>query len=180
MHSKISLLAQTVPDGRVFGMDTQTLIQVGITLLNGIFLAVVLGFILYKPVKKFMEERSNKIQGEIDESKATMDKAKELIAVYDVKIEEIDKERLEILESARIKATEESKAILEEAKLEANELKKRSLESISADKERLKEETRVYIIDIASLMAQKYIAGNIDNETQGRLFEEALAQMEDS
>lgn len=180
MHSKIVLLAQAVPEGRVFGLDSQTIIQIGMQLLNGIILAIALSYILYKPVKEFLRKRAEGIQSKIDDTDATMAKAKELIAEYDTKIKEIDKERIEILEAARLKANDEGKIILEEAKQEANEMKRRSLDSIAAEKERLQQETRLYIIELAALMAQKHIVENIDNEAQDRIFEETLAEMEDA
>ena len=180
MYNEIVLLAQAVPEGRVFGLDLQTLISIGIQLFNGIILAGALSFILYKPVKEFMRKRSEGIQGKIDSADATMTKANELIAEYDTKIKEIDKERIEILEAARLKAEDESKLILEAARQEAGEIKKRSSESVLADKKRLKEETRLYIVDLASLMAEKYIAKNIDDEARDRLFEETLTQLEDT
>jgi actin-like ATPase involved in cell morphogenesis len=113
---------QVVPDGRVFGLDAQTLISIGIQLFNAIILALALGFILYNPVKDFLRKRSEKIQKQIDDSDAAMMKAKELIAEYEAKIKDIDKERLEILEAARLKASEESKKILQEAKGEEDEI----------------------------------------------------------
>lgn len=179
MHGMM-FLAQTVPEGRVFGLDSQTLISISIQLFNAIILAVALGYILYKPVKEFMQRRTEKIQTEIEKADATMAKANELIARYDTKLKNIDKERMEILEAARLKAADESKIILKEAKQEAYEIKKRSLESISEEKKRLKEETRLHIIELASFMAQKYITLNIDDETQDKLFEEAIAQLEDA
>ncbi|PWJ47176.1 ATP synthase F0 subunit B [Faecalicatena contorta] len=178
MHSQIVFLAQTVPSGRVFGLDLQTLISIGIQLVNGIILAAALGFILYKPVKEFMRKRTEGIQSKIEDTDATMVKAQELIAEYDIKIKDIDKERIKILEAARLKAADEGKLILEEAKKEASEIKKRSMDSVLADKKRLQEETRLYIIEMASFMAEKYITQKIDNETQDKVFEEALAQME--
>lgn len=180
MHSVIVFFAQAVPEGRVFGIDSQTFIQVGIQLLNGIILSVALGYILYNPVKNFLQKRTDSIQSRIDEADATMTKAKELIAEYENKLNEIDKERMEILEAARIKAADESKKILEVAKKEANDIKQRTLETISEEKKRLKEETRLHIIELASLMAEKYIIQNIDDETQNKLFEETIRQLEDA
>jgi F-type H+-transporting ATPase subunit b len=180
LQNAIMLLAQTVPEGRVFGMDSQTLIQIGIMLFNGIILALALGFILYNPVKEFLQKRSESIQGRIDEAEEAMTKANELIAEYTRRIEEIDKERVEILENARLKADEEGEAMVEEAKKEIEEMKRRSIETISEEKRRLKEEARLYIIELASLMAQRYVSLSMDDEAQARLFEEALAQMEDS
>ncbi|NLK35680.1 MAG: ATP synthase F0 subunit B [Gracilibacteraceae bacterium] len=179
MH-RIVFLAQAAPEGRVFGLDFQTLIHIGIQLFNGIILAVALSFILYKPVKEFMRKRTDRIQSKIDEADATMAKANELIAEYEKKLKNIDKERAEILEAARLKVADESKNILEEARREALEIKKRSMDSVAEEKERLKEETRLYIIELASLIAEKYIKQSIDAEIQDKLFEEALAQLEDT
>ncbi len=174
------LLAQEVPDGRVFALDTQTLISIGIQLLNGIILAVALTFILYRPVKEFMNKRTERFQSKVKEAEAAMARANELMAEYNSKLEAIERDRDKILEEARLKAADESRIILEEARREAYEIKKRSLESVEEDKRRLKEETRSYVVDLASRIAQKYIAERMDAETQDRLFEEVVARLEDA
>lgn len=181
MHSEIILAAaKVVPEGRVFGLDAQALIGVGLQLFNGIILAVALGFILYKPVKAFLDQRSEKIQNRIDDSNATMTKATELINQYDTKLKDVDQERIQILEASRVKANDEMDTILAEARDEANEIKKEAAQRISEDKKRLQEETRLYIVELASLMTEKYLVQNIDQETQNKFFEEALAQLEDA
>lgn len=180
MHGLIEFSTQTIPEGRVFALDTQTLIGIGIQLFNGILLATVLGFILYNPVKEFMQKRSNRIQNKITDAETMMASANELIAKYERKIQNIAQERLGILEATRLEAAEESKTILEAARKEAYALKERTLDSISADKKRLKEESRLHIIELASLLAEKYIAQNIDSETQEKLFNQTLAQLEDA
>src|SRR5699024_5024519 len=106
--------------------------------------------------------------------------ANDLIEEYDKKIKEIDQERIEILEKARLEAADEGKVILAEAQEEAQKVKQRSLESISEEKKRLQEESRLYIIELASLMAEKYITENIDSESQDRIFKETLAKLEDT
>ncbi|MBU5595468.1 ATP synthase F0 subunit B [Amphibacillus sp. MSJ-3] len=180
MHSMIVLLAQNVPEGRVFGLDMQTIVSIGIQLFNGIILAVALSYILYKPVKEFMRKRTEKIQGKINDADSTMAKANELITEYDQKIKDINKERIEILEAARLEAADESKIILAEARKEAQAVKERSLESVSKERKRLQEESRLYIIELASLMAKEYISENIDDSAQEKIFEETLARLEDT
>lgn len=179
MHNLI-FLAQTVPEGRLFGLDSQTLIQIGIQLLNAIILAGGLGYLLYNPVKEFMQKRADRIQNRMDEAEQAKARAEQLIAEYKEKLKEIDQERLEILEAARFQAVEESKAILAEAKFEADEIKRKASESIAAQRERLKEESRLYIIEAASLITEKYIARTIDDAVQDQLFEEAMAQLEEA
>jgi F-type H+-transporting ATPase subunit b len=178
MYNAIMIFVNNVPEGRVFALDSQTLISVAIQLLNGIILAVALGYILYKPVKKFMQARTEKIQDQIKGSEEKAAKADEVIDEYEAKIKEIDKERIQILENARHQAADEKKAILEEAKTVANEIKKHSADTALADEKRIKEESRQYIIELAFDIAQTYVTLNMDQQTQDRLFDEALAQME--
>ena len=116
MQNMILYLAQNSQEGRVFGLDQQTLISMLIQLLNGVILAVALGFILYKPLKEFMQKRTDRIQGKIDNAEATMAKAKELIAEYNEKLSQIDITSQEVIEEARLKAADESRVIIESAK----------------------------------------------------------------
>lgn len=180
MQNMIIYLAQNTPEGRVFGLDQQTLISMLIQLLNGVILAVALGFILYKPLKEFMRKRTERIQGKIDNAEATMAKARELIEEYNEKLAQIQITSEEIIEEARQKAADESRAIIESAKQEAQEIRRRTLESIEEDKRRLKEEARLYIIELAFLIAQKYVAQKMDEETQERLFMEAVSELEEA
>lgn len=180
MNQVLILLTQTVPEGRVFGFDTQTLIQVGIQALNGVILAVALTAILYKPVKAFLQKRSERIQSEIDGAYATQAEANELIREYEAKLAAIDEERTRIVESARTLGEDEARAILEDAREEAAEIKKRELESVQAEKERMYEEVRLHAIDLSALIAQRYISREMDDEARKAYSQHALAQMEES
>lgn len=177
---QLLVLSTVVPEGRVFGLDSQTVIQIGVQLLNAIILAVVLTYILYKPVKEFLQKRTERIENSMNEADITMARAEELIAEYQSKIKEIDKERIEILEAARLEANEETKTILEEAKKEADIMKQRSIEKVSADKKRLQEESRLHIIELSSIIAEKYLSTNLDDEAQKKYFEDMVNQMEET
>lgn len=178
MNNLITVLTQSVPEGRVFGLDSQTLISIGIQLFNGIVLAIALTLILYKPVKEFLRKRAERIQADIDNAEATMTEATALINEYEGKLKDINQERLEILEKARNKARAENKLIIEEAEKEAEDIKQRTLVSIEEDKKRLQEEMRLQVIDLSSLVAEKYLTMNLDEETQGQYLDKVINQLE--
>ncbi|HHV94810.1 MAG TPA: ATP synthase F0 subunit B [Firmicutes bacterium] len=171
---------QAASAGRVFALDSQTLIGIAIQLVNAAILAVGLGYMLYNPVKDFMRKRTERIQAQMDEADAALAKANSLIAEYDAKLKSIGDERVKVLEAARLEAAEESKEIIAEAKKEAERIRERSLEAVAAYRRRLEEETRLYIIEAASLMAQQIVAQTIDDEAQTKLIEQALADLEDA
>ena len=180
MFNMLVFLNQSVPEGRVFALDQQALIGILIQLLNGIILTVALAYILYKPVKNFMAKRTEKIQSKIEGSDATMAKATQLIEEYESKVANIDKEYDKILEQARTDAAEERKVIIDEANKEAERIKERSKGVIETERERIRVETRPYIIELATMMAQNYITQHIEKEEQDKLFDEALGQLEEA
>lgn len=180
MNNLVILSTQAMPEGRVFGLDGQTLIQIGVQLLNGIILAVVLTYVLYKPVKNFMDKRTNSIEADIEYSERMKAEADELILQYNQKIEEIDKERLEILEDARVQAEEERKLVLQQARVDSDEIKSAALQRISADRVRMEEEMRIQSIDLANLMAKQYLTDHMNDEGQKQYFEKMLSRMEES
>ena len=178
--SQAFLLTQSVPEGRVFGVDAQMLTQIGIQLLNAIILAVALGFLLYKPVKKFMAERSERIKSNIDHAETTLAKGEQLAEEYQEKIRKIEQERVRVLEKAANEADERRRAIIAEAEKEASAIKESALDGIAEERKRLKEETRVHMIELAALIAQQYVTVNIDDDAQDQYFDQLLSRMEQS
>lgn len=155
MQLRLLLLAQALPQGRVFGLDTQTLFDIGMQLLNGIILAVVLGKILYKPVMEILEKRKEIIQTKINDSDAAKAEAQGLIREYEDKLRSIDEERQAVLAEARQRGEEEGQDIVDEAREEAALIRRRTTEMVISERERLEDETRLYIIELATAVAEK-------------------------
>ena len=171
---------KSVPEGRVFALDKQTLISTGIQLLNVILLAVVLGFLLYKPVLSFLQKRRDKISGQFDEAQEKQVQADQLKAKYEKKLEEIDQERTKVLEEARDSAEENSRKLLDASKKNADAIRQQAEKSIAMERNNLDKETRQYIIEAAVLMAEKFIEQSMNRDTQNKLFDEAVTQLEET
>ena len=177
---KTVILLTAAQDAGIFSLDMQTFISVGIQLFNACLLAAVLSFILYKPVRKFMQERAEGIQAQLSYAEDKVLRADELKALYEKKLEDIGHEREKILESAHKLAIEEKEQILHEAKKEITDMKERAEADIQTERERVNEEIRLHIIDVASVMAEKFVAHAIDEDTRNKLFDEAMAELEDT
>ena len=169
-----------VPEGRLFDLDMQTLFSIGILLFNVCLLAVALTFILYKPVREFMAKRTEKIRAQLSNAADSMFKANELKAEYEQKLKDIEKERTEILESAHKFAAEKTKQLMDDARNEAASVRERSKADVQRERELLKEEVRSSIIEISSVMAEKFMTRSIDEETQNKLFNETIAELEET
>ena len=170
--------AAELPPGRVFGIDQTTLINIIANLINVAVLAAFLTYLLYKPVRNILNKRTNKIQGQLIQAEEELEKATELRRSYEQKLEEIEREREEILSEARKIAADSSRRMLAEAKKEADTIKERAAANVEMEWERAENNMRTAIIDVSAVMAEKFVSLAINKETHDKLFEETISDLE--
>jgi len=167
-----------MPQDRLFDIDMITLTSAGANLVNVAVLAAVLAILLYNPVRKVLNKRTEKIRDQLTHAEEEFTKATELRRSYEQKIEEIAREREEILGEARKLAAESRERVLSDARAEAAQVKERTAANVALEWERAQSEMRTTIIDISAVMAEKIVKLSISKEAQDRLFDEALSDME--
>jgi len=175
-----AIFLSALPEGRLFGLDIQTVYSVLIQLFNAGVLAALLSFILYKPLSNFMRKRAQGIAGQLDQAARDMEEAEALKTRYEEKLSQIETEKAGILEAARQLAAQRAKAMLEEAKTEADTTRERAKIEIGKERERAQEAMRLHIIEVSAFMAEKLLASAIDPQLHHRLFDETMAEMEDA
>jgi F-type H+-transporting ATPase subunit b len=175
----LSLLA-AVPEGRLFGLDAQTLFIFSVQLLNACILATALSYILYKPVQNFLQRRADKIQGQLDQAASEMAEASKLKHQYETSLREIEQERGDILAEAYKQAADKQREMIYEARKDSEALREQARADVQREQEHIQEALRMHIIDVSSVMAEKFITKNIDKETQDRLFAETLHELEEA
>jgi len=171
-------LLEALPPDRFFDMDMQTLIQTGVNAVIVIILGIVLTKILYKPVRKFLSDRTERIQNQLDHAKDSKAAASELRLRYDSRLKNIDLERASIIDESRKLASEQREHILNTAKDEAKEIKMRASLEVEAERKRIKDELHTAVIDISSDIAEKLLGLSIDKKAHDRLFAEGLDELE--
>lgn len=177
MNPQMVMLLNVSETGRVFGLDQQMLISIGIQLLNVAILVFAMSRLLYNPVRNFMKKRADGIKEQIDRAENDISEARDMKLQYEQRISDIELERNEILDSARKAASEKSKSLLAEAKEEADAIKARASVDIQIEQERVKDEMKKSIIEVSSAMASKFVAAAIDQKTHDRLFEETMTEL---
>lgn len=176
----IPLLSSDVPDGFVIMFTQQTLVQVALHMLTVLILFYVLGRLLFKPVRNLLENRKTEIADEykrIDEDTVAVASLK---TEYEGKLKNINAEADQILTHARKRAIEREDEIVKEAKAEADRLMKRAHLEVEREKELTKDEVRREIIEVATVMASKFVAASIGDDLKNQLVEETLSGMGDS
>jgi F-type H+-transporting ATPase subunit b len=164
----------SVPDGRLFGLDLQTFLQICANLINVSILAYVLSRLLYKPVREFMQRRAERINGELEQAGYEMAKATDLRYKYEQKMKDVERERDAIIDEARKVATETSRQIIADAKKEADAIRDRAAVNVDMEWERAQSAMRTAIIDVSAAMAEKFVTLAINKETHDKLFGEAM------
>jgi F-type H+-transporting ATPase subunit b len=173
------VLNSAIPDTRpLIDMDLQMFLDMVPNLVNFILIAVVMTYLLYKPVRKILQARADRVEGEMKDAALSKATAEELKAKYEQKVKEIETERAAILDEARKLAGEKRSQILDEAKSEAQDVKDRASRDIAFELEQTKGAVHQAIIDISTDMAAKLISATIDKNAHEKLFSEALTELE--
>lgn len=165
---------------RLFNLDAQ-LLQDCILMAIAVFvLFMFMSKLLFNPVRKMLEDRRNRIATDIETAESDKKDAAELKAEYEAKIKDIEKEAEQILSEARQKAQKNAVRIEGEAKEEAARIIQRANEEAELSKKRAMDDIKQEMITVASMMAAKVVAANINTTVQDTLVEETLKEMGDS
>ena len=177
--SFITMLSSAELPGRIIGFDAQLLWDLGMQLFSTFVIVVVMYIFLHKPVTAMIEKRKKSIADNIDEAKAAKARAIELKADYEEKLTKVEEEAAAILKEARAKALAREEQIIAEARKEAEAIKEKAANDIRLEQERVKDEMKTQMIDVASLMAGKFVATSIDEAKQNEIIDEVIKEMGD-
>ncbi|MBQ8280344.1 MAG: F0F1 ATP synthase subunit B [Roseburia sp.] len=164
----------------LFGLDAQLIFNTLLMAIALFFLFMAMSYLLFNPVRKILRDRQEKIASDIDAAIADKKEATTLKAEYEARLKDIDKEAEHILSEARKRALKNEAKIVDDAKMEAASIMHRANEEMELSKKRVMNEAKQEMVAIASLMAAKVVAANIDTAIQATLVEETLKEIGES
>lgn len=167
----------TADTSRLFNLDPQLLHDAILLAIAVFVLFILLSYLLFEPARKMMNDRKEKIASDISSAAEDKKSAAALKAEYEEKLRNIDKEAETILANARQNALISAARIEDEARADASRIIKRAEEEALLEKQRAMDEMKNEIINIASMMAGKVVAANIDTKVQDDLVEQTLKEM---
>lgn len=162
---------------RLFDLDWQLLADSSLMIIAIFFLFLALSYFLFNPARKMLNDRKEKIRGELDDARENMEYARSLREEYEEKLKGIHKEEESILSEARKKALASETQIITQAKEEAARILDRARVEAELEKQRMADDVKKEMISIAALMAQKVVSASIDTTVQNQLIEETLKEM---
>lgn len=150
-----------------------------IQLLALFLIIALLAWLLFKPVSDFLEKRKSGIAADLQNASNAKKDASELKAKYQSKLENIQAEADEILKATRSKAIKREEEIIAAAKAEAEAIKLKAMEDIKLEQERVRAEMKDEMIEVATLMASKFVASAMDEAKQNQIIDEIISEMGD-
>lgn len=134
--------------------ELQTMIVTAIVLL---ILYLIFKKFLYRPVARYMQNRSDLIQSEIDEAKDLKLEAKYIKENQEKIINDAHMLSKKIIEDAKKTSDEIKDNIISEAKREAKEIIKKAEKEAQKQKQEALEDMKNQSVDLAVLIAQKIL-----------------------
>ena len=165
---------------QLFGLNPQLIHDTILAILAILFLFTLMSYLLFNPAKKMLKDRRDRIKNDIDTARKEREEASAVKKEYDAKIKGIEKEAEVILSEVRQKALKNEAKIVDEAKEEAARIIKRANEEALLEKTRIMDEAKQEMVVIASLMAGKVVAAQINTSIQEKLVEETLKEIGES
>ena len=164
---------------RMFNLDPQLIQDVVITAVNIFILFLAGSYLMFNPVRNFLNKRKEGIADDIEKAKTDMQDAQAMKAEYEAKLKEVDKEVEAILADARKRALAREEQIIEEAKTEAAHIIERAHNEVLLEKKGAADDMKKEMIALASALAGKVVSASIDTDIQASLVDETLREMGD-
>ena len=153
--------------------------QIIFNITNTIILFIALRHFLFKPVKAFMDERTNSIQESIDTAEEKNREAERLSAEYNRKLELAHEEGREIVRNSTRHAERKAEEIVNAAREDAQRMKVKAHKDIELEKANASKSIKGEVASIAVLAASKIINKTIDEDTNRNLIDEVINEIGD-
>ena len=132
--------------------------QILLHLLNFVVLFAILYFLLYDPVKKFMDKRCEHYKSMDDEAKLNLQKAEELKNEYLEKLHSADREIEEKKQEANKALSEKNAQSLLSAKKEADKIVSDAYEKAEGERKKILERAQNEIADMIAGAAENIVS----------------------
>jgi F-type H+-transporting ATPase subunit b len=157
-------------------MITPSLFTFLITLINVGILFLVLRKILFKPVTKFMDDRTAKIQSALEDSQRDKKQAEDLVKQHEEQLSRIEQEAQTIIAKARESARQQSDQIVAAGKKEAAALVAAAQQQIESDRYAalvvFRAEAAALVVQAASRLVQRELSTEDNRRLAGLLMQE--------
>lgn len=141
-----------------------------------VILTVGLYLLLFKPVKKMVKQRQEKIRKIEKENADLNDEVKEMKSSIELVLSDAKKEAAVIQENAVKVANQKADDIVASARRQAKSMVERTEQEMEEEYRKLQEDIEAQIADVSLAVAEKVLGRKLTPEDDKKLIEECLAK----
>lgn len=139
-------------------------IDIAIHLVNIVILYILLRVLIWKPVRKFMAARADRVQQEMEQAKQLQTEAEKTKADYESRLADVQVTCEQMLADGRKKAQAVGQQTIDEAKIEADHILTQARSEAALEKQRAMDEVKGELADLAVDMAGRVL--RFDEQTK--------------
>ena len=147
-----------------------------LTVFNILILYFVLKKLLFKPVSKYMENRTNKIKEALDMAEEAKKKVESMEQDHQARMKEIKEEGIALMNTYKAKAQKEYDAVIEKAKKDSEVIIANTRSELQVEKEQLVAGLKAEISDLVLEASEKILNKNLDEKTNKELVENFIKE----
>ena len=147
-----------------------------IVILNFIFLLIILNHLLYKPIKKFLNERQSTMTSDLEKGETFRKESMELLQKQKEEFKQSSLEIRKMKEKAKKDAESVSDSIIKEAREREKELLIDTEKQLNQEKIKAIQELESKLSDTVSMLTGKIIGKNIDEKLDAELIDKLLKE----
>lgn len=130
--------------------------------INFIIVLIILHFLVLKPLRKLMAERSDKIAGGLTDAKANAELLQKTTAEYEAALVRAREEAHILFQEGKKEAEEKKAIMLEDAKIEVEKMVEAGKRNLEAEKAKMMEDAKREIVSLVVSATEKLITDITD------------------
>ncbi len=147
-----------------------------IVILNFVLLLIVLNKILYKPIKKFLEERQKTIASDLDGAKASRKQAEKLVEEKSDELKQSAEEIRKMKNAATFDAEGKARDIMKNAKEQEKRILQDTEEQLETEKVKVMEEIEDELAEMVAELSAKFLSEKLDEKKDHDLIKKIISE----
>ena len=156
----------------MIGIDYSLLIVI----LNFVVLLIILNKLLYKPIRKFLQDRQAKIASDMDQAVQSREAAGQLVEQRKQELKDASEEMRQLMKKTKREAEDQASDIIRQAQNQQKKILTETDVQLATEKKKalhaLEDQVAGFIADVAG----KVIADKMDRDTDAKLIEQLLKE----
>ena len=147
------------------------------TIITFLVVVFILRAFAWNPILHALDERAEKIHGDIEKADKIRKEAEELLATYNAKITAARDEALAIVSEANSDAVKLKAKTVHETQDEIKAIKEQSLKDIDLAKLKAVQELQAQVVDLSVMIASQILQKKVRSEDHAEFVKEEIAKL---